>query len=294
MPTATSPVAYAFSELAAWIQPTPAEIDRAKGRLAAIYARLDDDFGLARADVVGSYAKHTAVTLYSDVDYFVVLKAAAARWGERAKRPDAFLANIRDALRDRYPRTDVRGSAQAVELRFVDGPSIDVVPAVWDSFQGRPVFRIPDGADGWLRTSPELQSTYLGGANADSRQRLTLLIQLLKWWAWSREATCAFKSLYAEMALAAAGVAQPFRSNREALAAAFAHLAMTRCCPIDDPLGISGTLHATATDLQRRVLVEACAEARERARQALAFEAAGREERALDAWASVFNGNVPF
>ena len=287
-------VADAFRDLVATIQPTSDELARARMRLAAIRTRLDDDYGVARADIVGSHAKGTAVTSYSDFDYFVVLRAAEARWGERAKLPVTFLNNIRDSLRDRYPQTDVRGSTQAVELRFADGCVIDVVPAVWDRFSGRPIFRIPDGDAGWRQTSPALQSKYLGDANSESRQRLVRLIQLLKWWALSRDATSSLKSLYVEMALAAARIEQPFQSHRAALAAALAHLARTQCRAIEDPLGISGTLYATTTELQRRTLAEYCADSSTRAAEAVALENAGRGERALALWSRVFNGRVPF
>lgn len=69
----------------------------------------------------------------------------------------------------------------------------------------RPVYLIPDGDGGWLRTSPATQDRLFRLELERSGNKLRKISQLLKWWKHARELPLPIRSFYIDMLLCSGG-----------------------------------------------------------------------------------------
>lgn len=288
-------VARRFQRLLAEIVPEPRELERAERNIAGIRSRLNTTFGVARATLVGSHKKGTAIRVHSDVDLFVVMRREEIRRGGSEVSSSTVLERVRDDLQARYPTTTVRRDEVAVVVGFGNGAfAVDVVPAFFEAFRGQPIFRIPDGRGGWVPTAPDVQRAWLNAANATSGRRLIPVVRMLKWWSSARGSTGSLRSLYLETLLGRQNVVGGPWSHSEALGRAFMFMIRSGCPPLVDPVGVSPTrLAATATSNQHATLLNAARAAHERSTAALRAEQAGNWREAVRQWSIVFNHDFP-
>lgn len=278
--------------LVARIQPQAGEMNKAQSHRRTVRRRLTTSFDLRAFLPIGSHARNTAVRWYSDVDVLALLRRNEAKWGGDIIRSSTFLRKVRDDLEDRYVWTNVRGDQQAVVIEFGGGQHrLDVVPAIFDRFdRGRPIYLIPNGSDGWLETSPQAHSRYLATALQKSGGKLSKVIQLLKWWKFSRSTPIPIQSFYLDMLMAYSGVCTGVKSYSQCLFSAFKVLADRECRGLRDPLGIAGVLQAAATDRQREEVNKAVEFALLHAANALVAERKKDFPEANRQWNIVFNG----
>jgi predicted nucleotidyltransferase len=195
-------VARRFQRLLADIIPAPRELERAERSIAGIRSRLASAFGVARATLVGSHKKGTAIRVHSDVDLFVVMRRDEARRGSFEVSSSTLLKRVRDDLQARYPTTTVRRDEVAVVVGFESGAfAVNVVPALFEAFRGQPIFRIPEGRGGWVSTAPDAQRAWLKAAHEASGRRLIPVVRMLKCWSSTRGSTWSLRSLYLETLL---------------------------------------------------------------------------------------------
>lgn len=288
-------VARRFQRLVNDIAPEAGELKRVERNIAGIRSRLNATFGLARATLVGSHRKGTAIRIHSDADLFVVLRRAEIRRGGSEVGSTTVLKWVRDDLQARYPTTTVRRDGVAVVVGFGNGAfAVDVVPALFAAFQSQPIFRIPDGRGGWVPTAPDAQRAWLNAAQAASARRLVPVVRMLKWWSCARGTTSPLKSLYLETLLGRQNIVGGPWSHAEALGRAFSFMVRSGCPPLVDPIGVSPTsLAATATSNQHSVLLDAARAAHGRSLAALSAEQAGNWREAVRKWSMVFNHEFP-
>lgn len=290
-------VALRFRRLLEQITPQPDELERVERNVTAIRSRLSASFEIVKAPVVGSHHKGTAIHTFSDVDVLAVLRRQEVQWGSGEISSATLLRRIRDDLQARYPTTSVRRDQVAAVVAFGGGQfSIDVVPAVFASFQGRPVFRIPDGSGGWLSTAPEAQRNWLKLANARSGWRLIPVVQMIKWWSCTRAATMPLRSLFVEIALGEHNVVGGPWSHSESLARGFNFLRVAVREPgfVREPTGLnSHEICATVTETQRRAVHDALCAAADRASDAMDAEREGDWRESIRQWSIVFNREFP-
>ncbi len=272
-------------------------MEKVQDRLSRISRRLREDFDVPKLWTIGSHWKGTAVRRFSDFDLFVVLRREEVlKWSPNGGST-TILTRVRNSVRRSYPNTRLRIDQQAVLVPFEQGAhAIDVVPAVFESFDPAsrsPVYLIPDGGGGWLRTAPEMQKKYLDEADLRAGRKLKGLVRLLKWWGAARTATSSLTSLYIEQFIAAYGV-RIGPTYQEALAETLDTMARTGCPPLKDPLGISQhPFAAVKTPRQRAALVATAAACSDRAQRALEREYLGRTQEAIWTWSLVFNHRFP-
>lgn len=262
-----------------------------------ITGRLKRDFSVDRVERVGSHAKGTAVRGFSDVDLFAVFSRDEARKWAPSLTSSTLIRRVRRSVAVTYPTTSLRIDRQAVRIAFEQGAhAIDVVPAIFHEFDARhgaPIFLIPDGQSGWLRTAPELHKRLVEEAHTQSGRKLKALVRMLKWWGAARASTAAFSSLYAEWFVIACEIPVHYR-YQEALAAAFDGMVRARLAPLQDPYGVSDrAVTAGKTSLQRTAILGVASQSAERAFKALDAEDRGRFAIANNLWSLVFNGYFP-
>ena len=278
--------------LARRIQPNSGELVTARKHLFTVRRRLSTAFDISRIILIGSHSRGTAVRWYSDLDVLVVLRRNEAKWGRALVTSSTLVGRVRDDLQERYVQTDIRRDQQAVVLGFATGQqSLDVVPGLFRRFEKlRPIYWIPDGSGGWLETSPEAHNVYFNNADERSGGKLKKLIQLLKWWKFSRAQPAPLQSFHLDLLLASSGICIGVKPYTHCLYEAFKLLADRECRGVHDPLEIAGTVLAVQTEPQWEAANKAVSFALDHARAALAAEVVKDFAEANRQWNIVFNG----
>lgn len=281
-----------MATLANRIQPQPGELKAARRHLLTVRKRLATSFDISKIVPIGSHARETAIRWYSDLDTMVVLRRNEAKWGGDLVLSSTVLQKVRNDLQDRYIHTEVRRDQQAVVLDFADGEqSLDVVPALFLRLDKlRPVYIIPDGNGEWLEASPETHNRYFAAALERSGGKLRKLIQLLKWWKYSREQPIPIQSFHLDLLFASSGLCVGVKPYTHCLYEAFKLLAERECRGFRDPLGISGVVYAAQTDAQGELINKAVHLALVHSRAAIVAESAKDYSEANRQWSIVFNG----
>jgi hypothetical protein len=277
------------------IQPRSSEINRMVLHTVTVRKRLNKSFDLKNFSKIGSHSRGTAIKAFSDVDYMAVLARNEAKWGGRIVHSSSVLNRIRDDLSDGYTNTKVRRDLQAVVIEFGKGHHrMDIVPAIFSKFipNRGPVFWIPDGYDGWIETSPQNHNSFIKSANQRSGSKMFKVIQLIKWWKVSRVDPIPIQSFHVDMLLAASDICVGIKPYTRCLYDVFQLLAERECRGLRDPLGISGIIYASKTDMQLERVISAVNYALEHAEKAIQAESWKDFDEANEQWSIVFNGYI--
>jgi hypothetical protein len=257
-----------------------------------IRARLSKAFDVRRFIKIGSSWKGTAIAGHSDVDLLVVVSRDDARWGDACVASSTLLNRARTQLRDRFPATPyIRRDGQAVSVVFTGGgPGVDVVLGLYDQpvQGGFPGYLIPDGNGGWLRSSPDKQKRYFDDEDRRWGGKLRRAVQLVKWWSEARTTPLPLRAYHLEMLLASSAIGRGPCSYSEIMYEAFYLLTSRGGAALVDPLGISGRIPLTRTELQRDVLAQSANYAWQHVQAAVEAEKNGDLSEAVRQWRVVF------
>lgn len=80
---------------------------------------------------VGSYGRYTGIKGISDLDMLYIMPQS--KWDDYKNSPRKLLADVRDAIQERYPKTDVSYDRLVVDVKFTDF-----------TFEVQPVFEVED------------------------------------------------------------------------------------------------------------------------------------------------------
>ncbi len=107
----------------------------------------DTDSETANSLQVGSYGRYTGIKGISDLDMLYIMPSNL--WDEYDKKPDLLLAHTRDALKQRYPTSDITYDTLVVVVKFKDF-KFEVQPVFEDNQQedGVPVYKFPHTGNG--------------------------------------------------------------------------------------------------------------------------------------------------
>ena len=157
--------------------------------LAGIEKKLNDHYYTENAEeshlvIVGSVGRGTAVDGTSDVDALYVLPHDVYVRFENydSNGQSALLQEVRGVLKERYPKTDIKGDGQAVVVDFTDrGYTIDLVPAF---LRADGAYDYPDTHDGgsWKKTDPIPEQQACASAEALSLGNYLRLCNTLRIW----------------------------------------------------------------------------------------------------------------
>jgi len=181
------------------LTPTATESQAAKSHRESIKACLESNFAIRRFFPTGSFGNATSVHGHSDVDYF-----ASIHPDYQQANSANMLAKMRDVLRGRFPTTGVKINSPAVEWPFGAGDweTFEVVPAYFVSKDGNGnhTYKIPDGAGGWLQSSPDKHNAYVQRIHDSLGRKVKPLIRFVKAWKYYRDVP--LLSFYLEMRVA--------------------------------------------------------------------------------------------
>lgn len=123
---------------------------------------------------VGSYGRGTAVDT-SDIDILVELPEDEYNRYDQLKGngQSRLLQDIKNAILESYPKTDIRADGQVVKVQFSDGIKFEVLPAFrnisyWGNWDG--TYRYPDSNMGgnWCSTNPKAEQKAMAEKNSSS------------------------------------------------------------------------------------------------------------------------------
>jgi hypothetical protein len=287
-------IANSFGKLVARIQPSQVEVALAQQHIATIRGRLNLAFKLRKALVGGSFSRSTFIRSNSDIDLFAIIARSEITWGGKYQNSETILDHFRTELSGRFPNTNVVRDVHAVVVPFSHGPSVDVVPAVFDRMvDNRPQYFIPDGAAGWMPTSPETHNLFLAKANERSLGKLRRVAQIMKFWRECSSTRFALSSFHIEILLASSNICVGVKSYAACVVQILRNLAERECRAIQDPLGIAGLIPAVKTENQREDATTSIRYARDHANDACVADYASDSDEAWRQWNIVFNGNFP-
>jgi hypothetical protein len=286
-----------FKKLLERIEPRQGELDRAGGHAGTVKTRLESSFDLKDFKIVGSHSRDTAIRTHSDADYFAVFSRDEFRWGDSYKSSNTVIDNIRQDLAARFWQTEVYKDGPAVVLGFGQGDyKVDVVPAIfWEIDQNkRPIYYMPNGIGGWMKTSPDSHNRFIKEANDRSRGQLRYTVQLVKFWRECRTPRTPISSFHLDLLLAAERICEGAKTYSQCLTETFQLLTRRECRAYLDPLGISGYVEGVKMGAQREAAYRSVAYAYEHAAKAQDAELRGNTSEAMRQWDIVFNGNFPY
>ncbi len=289
-------IASRFSTLLQRERPSPTEIDRARTALKGIRSRLATDWPVVKATRIGSHAKGTAIRRSSDLDLLVVFRREALKWGSGHIQSGTLLGRVQQSLQVRYPYTEIRRDGQAVVVGFGAGRySVDVVPGVYyePGPRGYPIYAIPDGSGGWIRTAPDLESAVFQAEDKKSGGKLSRLVRLSKIWCHARVAPIPLSNIYVERLLLTRGTARGPGRYSTLFAASLRALALTGGRTLTDPLGVSGMIPIAKWPAQAESTVRSIDYSRDHALAAVRAELRGDTSEAIRQWRIVFNDMFP-
>lgn len=287
MPTRT--VSQGFEEFHRRLVPSGTESEAAKSHRASIETCLKANFGLLRFFRSGSFGNGTSIRNHSDVDYFASLPDASIM-----PSSSATLADVAAALRARFPNTSgIRVDSPAVVVPFGSDASetTEVIPADLVNSDGPFVYRIADGSDGWMLSSPQAQNDYVREIDDRRKGKARPLIRFLKAWKYYRNVP--ISSFYLELVAAKHAAGESTIIYPWDVRDVFAKLWDTRLAAVEDPAGKSGKVFACRTTLQKEEALGKVDSARMRSKWAKESEDEGDVAAAFRWWDMVYDGKFP-
>jgi len=278
-----------FRDFLSKLTPSSTESQAAKGHRASIAACLRNRFALNRFVRIGSFGNGTSITGFSDVDYLACIPTDQLRASSTLS-----LARVRNALDTRFPDTGVRVSCPAVLVPFgrIRAESTEIVPADYVGEDGGyPVYDIADCANGWMRTSPDAHNAYVRRVDERLGWKVRPLIRFLKAWKCLRYVP--ISSFYLELRVAKYASNKQTISYEHDVRAVLKHLYDYRLASIQDPMGVSGYIHACKTEALRKVSFRRLETALARADKALDASWRGNIRAAFIWWRLLYNQAFP-
>lgn len=153
-------------------------IQRVNNKLSEKYYDEDTDATV----IVGSVGRLTAITKTSDYDVLYTLPSEVySRFDNYSDNgQSALLQEVKEAIKETYPNTQIRGDGQVVSITFGDGV-IELVPAF---AQNDNSFKYPDSNNGgsWKCTKPLQEIEAATNAKISSEDIYSYLCFLARRW----------------------------------------------------------------------------------------------------------------
>lgn len=242
-----------------------------------------DDF------LTGSYMRSTMIAPLKDADVDVFYVLPAELWEAAPNGPANVLAKVKRAIGKCYTEaTESSRNGQAITIKFSDF-KMDVVPAFTRQGGG---YQIPDPiAKKWIGTDPKKHVTLWAESNKYHDGKLVPFIKMIK--AWNRAHSGRFRSFHLETM-----VREMFQYRKiTAYADAALHFFENGYTGmyVNDPAGYGGGLYGYLPTATADLMVYSLAfnSARDKAKEAIAFNKAGDNEKAIGKWGVIFGSYFP-
>lgn len=131
--------------------------------------------------MVGSYGRHTAIRGVSDLDMIFILPASLRSSYDTATGPRRVLTRVKDALKSRYPNTDIRVDQCVVRVQFTSNKFKFEVQPAFENDDGS--FDYPDTkAESWKTTKPRDEIAATKECNDRTSKNMRHLARMARAW----------------------------------------------------------------------------------------------------------------
>lgn len=145
----------------------------------------DTDSTTANSLQVGSYGRYTGIKDISDLDMIYIMPSS--KWDDyKDHKQSKLLTDVKDAIKSRYPSTDVKVSGLVVTVEYQNF-NIEVQP-VFDRYSSNDddsgYFEFPHTGDGgsWKKTKPRQEMKAVKDLNDEKNKNLRLLCKMARAW----------------------------------------------------------------------------------------------------------------
>lgn len=278
-----------FRDFLAKLTPLNGETAAAKEHRKSIEQCIRSNFGLDRFWRTGSFGNGTSIAGYSDVDYMASIPRKKLKQNSTTS-----LTVLRNVLAARFPKTGVRSACPAVVVPFGINrkETTEVTPADFvKSSGGHSVYDIPDCNGGWMKSSPDAHNSYVRGIDQSLSNKVKPLVRFIKAWKYFREVPVS--SFYLELRVAKYASGESVISYAIDVEHVFQELHRIELSKIRDPMGVSGYISPSSTQVQLNDAKSKLATAASRASKARAAEVSGNIKDAFYWWNLLFDGRFP-
>lgn len=282
--------AQAFTDFAAKLMPTSAQVATFASRHATVERQLRAAFGPTTSmpvnDVrkIGSVDRGTVIRPLHDIDLLAVFDAAAYNQRYWLGGSGQFITRVRDAL-DLGGARIVGTRGQAVRIFYKSGPIVDVAPVFALTSGG---YKLPDGRGRWITTDPDFHKRWINQQNARLDHQLKPFARLMK--RWNRVHSERLSSFHIEVMVA--NTFGTIGSNFRDAAAKFFDWGSNQL-HASDPAGHGGDPAIKLTFNQQQAIFQSFGSSKERADRAVTAEKAGNHAEAIRLWRIVFGEEFP-
>jgi hypothetical protein len=279
-----------FRDFLGTLTPSETESEAAKRHRASIKACLDNNYTVYRFLRIGSFGNGTSVSGHSDVDYLAEVAGSNLS-------PDSnyCLTKLRGVLDARFPNTGVAVRTPAVLVPFgTDGRDATEIVLAADTYEtngGHSIYRIADGAGGWMRTAPDVHKTYVTKQDGRLNNRVRPLVRLIKAWKFARQVP--ISSFYLEMRVAEYATGETSILYNHDVRRFLNSLHSQGLASLQDPCGVSGYIPACKTEAQKQDALSKLSTAATRADKAVDAEKAGNIAGAFEWWRLLYDNWFP-
>lgn len=131
--------------------------------------------------MVGSFGRHTAIKGVSDLDMIFILPPGIRSSYEGETGPRRMLERVRDALKERYPNTDIRVDQCVVRVQFTSNAFKFEVQSAFENADDS--FDYPDTkAEGWKVTKPREEIAATKECNDRTSTNMRHLARMARAW----------------------------------------------------------------------------------------------------------------
>lgn len=147
---------------------------------------LNKDFRSAEGStanrlMIGSYGRHTAIRGVSDLDMIFIVPASLRSSYANATGPRRMLDRVRDALKARYPSTDIRVDRCVVRVQFTSNKFKFEVQPAFENADGS--FDYPDTkSESWKTTKPRAEIAATKECNDRTSNNMRHLARMTRAW----------------------------------------------------------------------------------------------------------------
>lgn len=277
-----------FNELIRRLELTDDQATTAESRVKGIKDFFDANFKMAeRAFTIGSYRRGTLIRPERDVDLLAPF-SVAEYWQTYRGDSRAFVYMIRDKLNRGYAKTDVSSKQVAVVLDF-SVIRAEIVPGFRRDGGG---YLIPDGSKSWMATNPPYHANLIRDRDTALGGKLKPLIRLMKFWNIANGHH--LRSFHVELMVwrmwkEAESLAAYPNAVMQSLGAMRGWLASR----FDDPWSSGGDIDRYLGTDDREKVRRMLAEDHKAGEDAEELRKAGKDEKAMEKWNSIFRKQFP-
>lgn len=234
------------------LAPLASEHDTAKSHKDSVKSCLEKNYGCHTFFETGSFGNRTGIRHFSDTDYFAVLAV------DKVYTDSAYtLRKVKESLQYTFHKTDgIAVNTPAVQIPFgtYASETLEVTPCTFNGLVDTPLGRkasydIPDYEGGWMKSSPHAHNAYVNHHDQRLGYKLKPLIRLIK--AWKFHNSVPISSFYLELRTTKYAEKETAIIYDIDIRNVMKILYERDLPSIQDPMGISGYVHACSSAAKR-------------------------------------------